>query len=510
MPGLVPHLALLLWLAGALVSAAAEPSLTVQFEDALATQEWTLVKTGVLPAWQPADQSNALPIQLWLTDANTGERAPLKPSAHFLAENRLRWGGRTLGLDWVLVLDGATNNELSVSGQLKSGMPRVVSLEAGITLPDDGSPAATSTGPTLQQRGLEWTITSDPGQPRIHQGTTDATSNWLGLRYFLTMDPSPEQQGGRASFRFNLQVHPELNAPPPETNNPPEPPQETGWTGADQDLTATLAALVRARALGQTNSTNLPLPGLRRPDEPVFAAVNKNHLVSVENETALEIILHNLTDQPQPYELSGHGDFATPVLQGVLQAGESRLASLPILSMEPGQGTVSARVEAGGFRCLEAPVQVTFLPAQANLARDSRVEVEADSTFSGSTILALTDGLSPTNLERGLPRSWASDETDAAHWVRLTFPQATAISELRLLWNFADGRHYTSRRGEVSGWTGTGEHVLLTTVNQMDDQAETRLEFETIQLKAIEFRQPRGGGSPHRPNLLWLNELEVR
>ena len=467
-----------------LTASAAGEAWTARFEDELATQEWTLIKSAARPGWQPVGWSNAIPVGLSLTDSASGKKAPLEPSAYFTSEERQRWGGRTLGVDWVLVVDGATSATATVSGQLESGMPRVLQLEAAVAQP-----------------GVE--LTSDADQPRIHERTTDPESGGPGLRYFLKLDPAT--YGGRATFRFNLAT----TLMGPSTNHSPAAPIESeGWAGEDPELKSTLAALIRARAGGAENT---PLPGLRRNDEPVFAAVEQRTVVSIEEETAVEVILHNLTDQAQSVIISGYGDFAVPTVSLELPPEASRVEWLPVRSMEPATGTVSVVVEAGGFRCLDISVPVNFLPPQDNLARDSRVKVEVDSTLSGYRTTALTDGISPEG-DRPEDRifTWASDESAAAHWVRMTFPQPTAISEMRLVWHQENGRPLTAQRGEVIGWTATGERVMLASVDRPGEQAETIMEFEGLQLDALEWRQPPGGGAPRRAILLWLNELEVR
>lgn len=476
--------AFLVLIATALTAATAGEAWTARFEDELATQEWTLIKSAARPGWQPLGWSNAIPVGLSLTDSASGKRAPLEPSAYFTSEDRQRWGGRTLGVDWVLVVDGATGATATVSGQLKSGMPRVLQLEAEVAQP-----------------GIE--LTSDADQPRIHERTTSPESGGPGLRYFLKLDPAT--YGGRATLRFNLTT---ALMGPPTNHSAAAPIESEGWAGEDPELKSTLAALIRARAGGTQNT---PLPGLRRNDEPVFAAVEQRTVISIEEETAVEVILHNLTDQPQPVVISGYGDFAVPTVSLELPPEASRVEWLPVHSMEPATGTVSVVVEAGGFRCLDIPIPVNFLPPQDNLARDSRVKVEVDSTLSGYRTTALTDGVNPAG-DQSEERvfTWASDESVAAHWVRMTLPQPTAISEMRLVWHQENGRPLTSQRGEITGWTATGERIALASVDRPGEEAETVIEFEGVQLHAIEWRQPSGGGAPRRPNLLWLNELEVR
>lgn len=209
------------------------PSLTARFEDELATQEWTLVKTDIHPEWQPPGSPVAFPLGVFLVDAETGARAAMKPAAYFVADTRQRWGGRTLGVDWVLVLDGRTNRELSVQGQLKSSTARALTVEAGVhialtnwTWHDDArhrrplaAEAVEASDPVpfgrvgrqarfpfgvISQPDRAWVLEVDVDEPRVYQITADPATNWLGLRVDVAPDPRTTQFPGRASFHLTL------------------------------------------------------------------------------------------------------------------------------------------------------------------------------------------------------------------------------------------------------------------------------------------------------------------
>lgn len=217
--------------------ASAAPSLTARFEDMLATQEWTLVKTDNRPEWQPPDAPITYPLGLYLVDAETGARAALKPAAYFVAGERQRWGGRTLGVDWVLVVDGRTNRELSVQGQLKSSTARALTVEAGLHVAltnwiwhDDArrrrplaaeQTAVETSDPVpfgragrqarypfgvISQPDRAWVLEVDPDEPRVYQITADPATNWLGVRMDMAPDPRTALFPGRASFHLTLRA----------------------------------------------------------------------------------------------------------------------------------------------------------------------------------------------------------------------------------------------------------------------------------------------------------------
>ncbi len=152
---------------------------------------------------------------------------------------------------------------------------------------------------------------------------------------------------------------------------------------------------------------------------------------------------------------------------------------------------------------------MTFLAKGENLARDSRARVEVESTYSGYSIKALTDGVRDTTSVPWNEAAWASDETGGPHWIKITFPQPVAVQELSIYWNIEGGVTYTSQHGTVVGWKETGEKVALGEFTNREAVAVTRVEFAPRKLKAIELRQPSRGGPETRPNLMWLSEIEV-
>ncbi len=457
-------------------------SLTDRFEDDLATQEWTMAYSGERPAWQPPGQAQPLPLQFILSDAASGEQARLEPLAHYTADHRHRWGGRTLGVDWLLVLDGATTGVLTVSGQFESTRLRLLQLEAGAT-PVPGEVA--------------WRAENDPREPRLHQLLDHSENPARALRYTLALDPESTNRPGRTTFRFFLRTQPE-EVPAATPDFQPE----------DEEMRSTLERYVQAQARGEALQAVLPTLPPRPGGVPLFATPLTTHVVTLEPTARVEVAFHNHGARSQQVHLRAHAEPEGPGVTITLQAGESRLETIELAVEETPPGGYILAAEVDGQTVLEIPLTLTRLDEGDSLARDSQVRVEVDSTLSGYTRHPLTDGL--TDVGAAPASSWASDETESEHWVRFNFPQPTAVSELRLFWAREDERIFTSRRGEAIGWTAAGERVHLAVLNLDREEADTTLSFDTLQLAAVEWRQPRGGGSVHRPNLLWLNELEVR
>jgi hypothetical protein len=216
----------------------ADHSLTARFEDDLATQEWTLIKSGPLPEWKPPAENNPLPLTFFLTDAATGARVAMNPAAYFTTGERQRWGGRTLGVDWVLVLDGASNELLRVSGQWKASTPRILRVEAGLNLPlrtwtwhegphqrvelQADTPPCSSTHATplgsgrqarypisvLSQPDRAFVLEAGLAEPGTFITVADAARDWWGLQTDFALDARTTRFPGRAAFAFTLRTQP--------------------------------------------------------------------------------------------------------------------------------------------------------------------------------------------------------------------------------------------------------------------------------------------------------------
>lgn len=274
------------------------PSLTARFEDDLATQEWTLIKGGPLPEWRPPTEAAPLPLTFFLADASTGARAAMNPAAYFTTGDRQRWGGRTLGVDWVLVLDGTSNELLQVSGQWKASTPRVLSVEAGVAMslrdwtwhdgPDqsrqlqpDTPPCHSSTdtplGFTGRQALYPISVLSRPDraliletartEPLTFDLMADVARNWWGVQVALALDPRTVRFPGRAAFAFTLRTQTqggptafrhaweELRTGP--ATHSYQQVEAAGWRTDDETVAAAEWPLVYLREEGR--------PGLAQP-----------------------------------------------------------------------------------------------------------------------------------------------------------------------------------------------------------------------------------------------------
>lgn len=242
---------------------------------------------------------------------------------------------------------------------------------------------------------------------------------------------------------------------------------------------------------------------------PLTVSCPEDKVVSIGGETSLELTLQNVATRALGIRVRWQGDFGRGEREENVAPQSVQTLRLPVNASTAKRGALSVAIESDGATVFQRRFDVTFLAAGESLARDSRVRVEVDSTYSGYTIKALTDGVRDTTGVAWNEAAWASEESGGPHWVRITFPEPTTVQALSVYWNIESGVTYTSRHGTVIGWTESGEKVVLGEFTNQKAVPVTRAEFEPRKLKAIELRQPSRGGSDARPNLMWLSEIEV-
>ncbi len=133
------------------------------------------------------------------------------------------------------------------------------------------------------------------------------------------------------------------------------------------------------------------------------------------------------------------------------------------------------------------------------LRRDLLGPLVVAKPYTNRTSL-LTDG----NLES----AWASEDTDAEHWVELTLPEAGNVRRVALHWPEWRSRFRTSNAYRVEG-LADGSWRTLAGIASNPERPWTAHEVEpAATLAAVRIVQPPGGGSSEHPNRLWLSQVE--
>lgn len=451
------------------------PSLSERFEDDLASGEWQRSYTESNPEWA-LPGGTFLPMELHIRDLENGKRTTLKPAVAYEYENRRRWGGHDADVDWVLVLDRATNSVFRtvLSIQLKSAKQRVLQLEVGprvdtadwslytsetVRRMERGAIETSDTVPTrlgaqgerarrpfglVEGPSLVMLAGVDPAEPRLFQIAARPDDQFFGIRFETVLSPETTNFPGRAAFRCVFAAWP-----------------VTPDTYAFEQASAIWRFLwpenygpqfsPRTNAAHSTRSTRLPL---------VFAP-------RIRSPQAL--------DQHSVWNLCAPPDFSPTALDAL-------------------------------EKTLPAPVS----DDERNFARDARVRISVDSTEEGYSSEALADGVTSFIPDDATARGWRSLDTATTHRIQMELPRPTALAELQLYWPALDGHPLTPRALRIDGATASGEVLHLANFRQMEPETSTLIAIPSLQLRRVTVEIPVGGGADGFSNQLWLCEMELR
>lgn len=163
----------------------------------------------------------------------------------------------------------------------------------------------------------------------------------------------------------------------------------------------------------------------------------------------------------------------------------------------------------------EATLRVTFnLLDFGNVALASMgAKVSVSSSFGGyESTAALNDGVTTMPGDSvGPDISWASAEVDSDHWVEVTLPQPTEISEVSVYWAAYTHVTHTPRHFEVQIPDGTEwQAVYASPADGEKVGPVTTARFAPVKVSKFRIFMPKGQGSTSRPNLLWIGEIKAR
>lgn len=231
---------------------------------------------------------------------------------------------------------------------------------------------------------------------------------------------------------------------------------------------------------------------------PLWTALPTGSVVTLDDHLVLSVPVWNRSETPRAATLIGQGDFSPAPVSVQLEPGEQRVIQLNLPADPLRRGRLHLQLVNADRVCAEQILQLEFLAPEASLARDDRVSAETAGTLTGTSLRALRDGDHAS--------TWQADPALTAPWVSYRFPEPTAISEVTLVW--APGA--ASQRGQLRGFTAAGEEVHLATFSNDTAALETRIFIGDVHLQSLTLLQPAGGGPADQPNVLRLNELEVR
>ena len=202
---------------------------------------------------------------------------------------------------------------------------------------------------------------------------------------------------------------------------------------------------------------------------------------------------------PRPAQVELHPDETTATFQFDTESSGTKVV--------PVRFTVCA---ADGRPLVEAASEYRNLPVppDGNLALASGgATVRSDSSYSEYHPDVTIDGVWDTT---GLhwTAKWASQDAAFAdgHWLELTLPKPTPVSQMWIYWAIDDSRVYSARNFDIELWDGKAWKPVA----QVRDNAPStvsKLTWPSEVTQKVRLHQLKSGGPAIRPDIMWVSEV---
>jgi hypothetical protein len=139
--------------------------------------------------------------------------------------------------------------------------------------------------------------------------------------------------------------------------------------------------------------------------------------------------------------------------------------------------------------------------------------VKVDSNYPNyPSIAPLTDGHKIlSGAGAGNDVTWASAEHDGPHWIEVTMQEEKELSEVTIYWAYSGSTFHTSQKTMIQVPDGDGWKTIYESPDEgPGQQRSTTFTFDPVMTDRFRIVQPPGGGSPGRPDLMWVAEVEAR
>ena len=262
-------------------------------------------------------------------------------------------------------------------------------------------------------------------------------------------------------------------------------------------------------AAGRTNQGRRAMQPVYR--NPLALHVDPPSLLAFDTEAEIAVHIENHAARQRELDVRSQiaGANTSFVQRAVWGADAERTMTLRIEGQPGETGRLDVAVLENGDVVSKARVPFAFLPEDANLLRDHRIQVTASSSAPGFHPNALRDGAKASDTLPGSNMSWQSRSHPESHRIELLFPRAIASRGMTLYWpTDALGTH-VSRALIVEAHNEAGAWMHLEDIHPAPTDSVTRVQWTEQPLTAIRITQPPRQGSSRAPHAMWLAEIEI-
>jgi hypothetical protein len=136
--------------------------------------------------------------------------------------------------------------------------------------------------------------------------------------------------------------------------------------------------------------------------------------------------------------------------------------------------------------------------------------VTPSSSFMSYNVATVVDGIADRSHLDWMKKSWASaEQADTEQSLDFALPQPTKVSALQITFATDNGQEHPSRNFSVL--VRSDDHSDWTTVAAPTDQHNLvfRCPLPTTPIQQIRIVQHPGGGSEGRPDLMWVEQVQL-
>jgi len=151
---------------------------------------------------------------------------------------------------------------------------------------------------------------------------------------------------------------------------------------------------------------------------------------------------------------------------------------------------------------------VFLAEASPNLALTPGAKALTDSSFNGYTPAALIDGVVDPDYADWTKAAWASTEGPGEHWAEIVLPEAVPVETVVIYWSQDTGTTWTSRDYSVQV-LAEGDWREVARAEGAEPTEFSVHTFAPVTTDRVRLLQAENGGAAKRPQIMWLNEIEV-
>jgi len=144
-----------------------------------------------------------------------------------------------------------------------------------------------------------------------------------------------------------------------------------------------------------------------------------------------------------------------------------------------------------------------------NLARADGVTMTVSGNYPGGYYPeAMSDGLVWPPDVHFTQKAWASVEAGGDDWLQFDWPGTITASRVIVYWQIFESKTMAAQQLLIQIPDGDGWRTVREATPHPDD-AGTVITFDAIETTALRIMQPANQGPKHRPNLMWITEVQV-